>query len=207
MIGMAIFDILSQVALPAWSLTKVHATRIRAALSRNSSPYPACKTYELLFLPERTRNRFRVSAWMLSAHKTFLVREKDRGLLGLRQQERLFFCKVCLLGATFSSHWFSRLGGFFTRCLHLLIWISHILMLYVDDLLLWQNARVLPLSASLVLAFCSWRKLQMGPIMTWIGWELNFGQLWCRLLHFAGGQTSQAASTASGMSAPQIGES
>ena len=99
-------------------------------------------------------------------------------------------------GATFSSHWFSRLGGVFTRSLHLLIWISHILMQYVDDLLLWQDARVLPLSASRVLAFCScfniplsWR--QTGPVITWIGWELNFG----------------ASSTASGMSAPQIGES
>ena len=130
------------------------------------------------------------------AHKTSLVRERDRGLLGLRQQERLFFYKVCPFGATFSSHWFSRLGGVFTRSLHLLIWISHILMQYVDDLLLWQDARVLPLSASRVLAFCScfniplsWR--QTGPVITWIGWELNFG----------------ASSTASGMSAPQIGES
>ena len=116
------------------------------------------------------------------AHKTALVREQDRGLLGLRQQERLFFYRVCPFGATFSSHWFSRLGGFFTRCLHLLIWISHVLMLYVDDLLFWQNEKVLPLSAALILAFCScfriplsWRKLQLGPAITWIGWEINFG--------------------------------
>ncbi|CAE7421697.1 unnamed protein product [Symbiodinium sp. CCMP2592] len=115
------------------------------------------------------------------AHKTSLVREKDRGLLGLRQQERLFFYRVCPFGATFSSHWFARLGGFFVRCLHLLIWLSHVLMLYVDDLLLWQNSRALPLSASLVLAFCacfniplSWRKLQMGPSITWIGWQIDF---------------------------------
>ncbi|CAE7353828.1 PAO [Symbiodinium sp. CCMP2592] len=30
------------------------------------------------------------------AHKTSLVREQDRGLLGLRQQERLFFYRVCI---------------------------------------------------------------------------------------------------------------
>ena len=116
------------------------------------------------------------------AHKTSRVREQDRGLLGLRQQERLFFYKVCPFGATFSSHWFARLGGFFTRCLHLLIWLPHVLMLYVDDLLLYQNAKVLPLSACLTLAFCScfhiplsWKKLQMGPVITWIGWQLNLG--------------------------------
>ena len=110
------------------------------------------------------------------AHKTALVREQDRGLLGLRQQERLFFYKVCPFGATFSSHWFSRLGGFFTRCLHLLIWISHVLMLYVDDLFFWQNEKVLPLSAASCFRIpLSWRKLQLGPAITWIGWEINFG--------------------------------
>ena len=105
---------------------------------------------------------------------------QDIGLLGIRQQERLLFYRVCPFGATFSSHWFARLGGFFTRCLHLLIWLSHVLLLYVDDLLLFQNSKVLPLSAALTLAFCacfniplSWKKLQMGQTITWIGWEIN----------------------------------
>ena len=72
------------------------------------------------------------------------------------------------------------MGGFFTRCLHLLIWLSHVLLLYVDDLLLFQNSQVLPLSASLTLAFCacfhvplSRKKLQLGQTITWIGWEIN----------------------------------
>ena len=114
------------------------------------------------------------------AHKTSRVREQDIGLLGIRPQERLLFYKVCPFGATFSSHWFARLGGFFTRCLHLLIWLPHVLLLYVDDLLLFQNSKVLPLSAALTLAFCacfkiplSWKKLQMGQTITWIGWEIN----------------------------------
>ena len=106
--------------------------------------------------------------------------------MGIRQQERLLFYKVCPFGATFSSHWFARLGGFFTRCLHLRIWLSHVLLLYVDDLLLFQNSRVLPLSSALTLAFCacfkiplSWKTLQMGQTITWIGWE---NQPSCRLL-------------------------
>ena len=114
------------------------------------------------------------------AHKTSRVREQDIGLLGIRQQERLLFYKVCPFGATFSSHWFARLGGFFTRCLHMLIWLAHVLLLYVDDLLLFQNSTVLPLSSALTLAFCacfkiplSWKKLQMVQTITWIGWEIN----------------------------------
>ena len=117
---------------------------------------------------------------MRGAHKTSRVRESDIGLLGMRQQDRLLFYKVCPFGATFSSHWFARVGGFFTRCLHLLIWLPHVLLLYVDDLLLFQNSQVLPLSASLALAFCacfhvplSWKKLQLGHTITWIGWEIN----------------------------------
>ena len=143
---------------------------------------PSLQDIEAAFPPREDPEP--VSAFSLDvkgAHKTTLVREQDRGLLGLRQQDRLFFYRVCPFGATFSSHWFARLGGFFVRSLHLLLWLSHILMLYVDDLLLWQNATVLPLSASLTLAFCScfgiplsWRKLQMGPVITWIGWELDF---------------------------------
>ena len=115
------------------------------------------------------------------AHKTSRVRERDRGLLGMRQQERLLFYRVCPFGARFSSHWFARIGGFLTRALHLLIWLPHVLLLYADDLLFFQNSTVLPLSASMILAFCtcfsvplSWRKLQLGPTITWIGWELNF---------------------------------
>ena len=73
-----------------------------------------------------------------------------------------------------------QIGWLFHPCLHLLIWLSHALLLYVDDLLLFQNSKVLPLSAALTLAFCacfkiplSWKKLQMGQTITWIGWEIN----------------------------------
>ena len=54
-------------------------------------------------------------------------------------------------------------------------------MLYSDDVLLWQNRKVLFLGASVVLCFFAcfgipirWPKLQMDRKITWIGWELNF---------------------------------
>ena len=53
------------------------------------------------------------------AHKTSRVREQDRGLLGLRQQDRLFFYKVPLRGHFLIPTGFATLGGFFTRCLPL----------------------------------------------------------------------------------------
>ena len=115
------------------------------------------------------------------AHKTSRVREQDI-LVSWAYASRnvCFFTRSAPFGATFSSHWFARLGGFFTRCLHLLIWLAHVLLLYVDDLLLFQNSKVLPLSSALTLAFgacfkipLSWKKLQMGQTITWIGWEIN----------------------------------
>ena len=78
------------------------------------------------------------------AHKTSRVRERDRGLLGMRQQERLLFYRVCPFGARFSSHWFARIGGFLTRVLHLLVWLPHVLLLYVDDLLFLGCSRFQP---------------------------------------------------------------
>ena len=120
-----------------------------------------------------------------AAHKTVRVRERDRGLLGVGLQNgdsyRFFFYKVCPFGATFSSHWFQRVSGFLVRFLHVLIWVRHMLMMYSDDLLMAQDEAVLPLMASLVLAAwavfgypISWKKLQLGPTVTWIGWELHF---------------------------------
>ena len=116
-----------------------------------------------------------------SAHKTVRIREKHQGRLGFRQQERLLFYQVAPFGAVISSHWFARVGGFFVRVLHQLLFLANVLMLYSDDLLLWQNRKVLPLGASVVLCFfvcfgipISWPKLQMGRRITWIGWELSF---------------------------------
>ena len=120
-----------------------------------------------------------------AAHKTVRVRERDRGLLGAGLQDgdsyRFFFYKVCPLGATFSSRWFQRVSGFLVRFLHVLIWVRRMLMMYSDDLLMAQDEAVLPLMSSLVLAACavfgypiSWKKLQMGAVVTWIGWELHF---------------------------------
>ena len=58
------------------------------------------------------------------------------------------------------------------------------LMMYSDDLLMAQGEAVLPLMSSLVLAACavfgypiSWKKLQMGAVVTWIGWELHFSSV------------------------------
>ena len=70
---------------------------------------------------------------------------------------------------------------FFVRALHLLIFVRHALFLYVEDLLLLQDVDVLDITASLCITFCmcfgiqlSWRELQLGASVVWIGWELHF---------------------------------
>ena len=170
----------------------------RLVLSRLPAGLPSiCNTNQNCFVPEQfslpslqdieaafppREDEEEVGGFSLDvkgAHKTSRVRERDR--VGVRQQERLLFYRVCPFGARFSSRWFARIGGFLICSLHLLlIWLSHVLLLYVDDLLLFQDKRALPSSSCLVLAFCScfsvplgWRKLQLGPTITWIGWELN----------------------------------
>ena len=120
---------------------------------------------------------------MKAAHKSIRIRPCEQGLLGVRVGNRFLFYSVCPFGATFSAYWFARLGAFFTRCLRLLIYIAHFLALYVDDLLGFQCASVAEMSFCITLAFCSifgiplsWKKLQFGFSITWIGWQLDFAK-------------------------------
>lgn len=71
--------------------------------------------------------------------------------------------------------------SFFVRFLHYLIYLRHALMMYVGNMLLFQDAPILPPTASMVLAFCailgipiSWKKLQLGPLVLWISWNYHF---------------------------------
>ena len=130
--------------------------------------------------------RQHIAAWSLdvkAAHKSIRVRRSEQGLLGVRVGNTFFFYSVCPFGAAFSAYWFARLGAFLVRTLHLLIYISHFLALYVDDLLGFQVASVAEMSFSITLAFCaafgvplSWKKLQFGTSITWIGWQLDFAK-------------------------------
>ena len=95
--------------------------------------------------------------------------------------DKRFFYNVCPFGATFSAYWFARLGGFILRALRILVYISHFMALYVDDLLGMQDAQVAEMTLSVILAFCSafgiplsWHKLQLGFCISWIGWSINF---------------------------------
>ena len=93
----------------------------------------------------------------------------------------IYFYKVCPFGATFSAHWWSRLGGFLLRLAHRLLFLPHIGLLYVDDFVFVQDAKVLPLSAAFLVLFfrainlpISWKKCEISHTITWIGWKFNF---------------------------------
>lgn len=116
-----------------------------------------------------------------SAHKLIPVRHSERGLLGFSFQRRLFFYKVCPFGAVFSAHWWGRLGSFWVRFLHQLIYVAHAIFLFVDDFMILQPFDVLPATAALVTltmqAFClpiSWKKAELDSVITWIGWHFDF---------------------------------
>ena len=116
-----------------------------------------------------------------SAHKLCVLHPTHRGLVGFSFQGRLYFYKVCPFGARFSAWWWARLGSFFTRLFHRIIYISHALFLFVDDYLMVQRMDILPISAALlslvVQAFklpISWRKADLHKEISWIGWTFNF---------------------------------
>ncbi len=109
------------------------------------------------------------------------IRQSERGLVGFSWRNRLPFYRVCPFGATFSAHWWSRLGGFILRLRHRLLYISHIGLLYVDDFSFSQSDKVLPISACLILLLfqaiklpISWRKCELSHAVVWIGRKFNF---------------------------------
>jgi hypothetical protein len=116
-----------------------------------------------------------------AAHKLCVLHPSHRGLVGFSFQGKLVFYKVCPFGAKFSAWWWGRLGSFFTRFFHKLIYIAHALFLFVDDYLLVQRLDILPITATLIAlvvqAFrlpISWRKADLHKEVNWIGWTFNF---------------------------------
>ena len=115
-----------------------------------------------------------------SAHKRIAVAETDRGFLLFKFRGRYFYYTVCPFGAVFSAHYWARLGGVLLRIFHLLTFLSHAAFLFVDDLLMMQDATVLPVTAAMLCIFCqitqvpiSWKKCELGPRISWIGWHFD----------------------------------
>ena len=103
-----------------------------------------------------------------SAHKRIAAQQSHRGLLGFQFKSRLFFYRVCPFGAVFSTHYWSRLGGFLLRLFHSLTWLAHAGFLYVDDLFMFQDSTVMPISASMIAILCqiccipvSWKNVNL----------------------------------------------
>ena len=116
-----------------------------------------------------------------SAHKRVVIKASHRGLLGFSHRNKLYFYKVAPFGAVFSAHWWGRLGSFWVRFLHLAIFVSHALFLFVDDFMLLQRKDMIPLTAAFVCSLMqvfglpiSWRKADLHCAIDWIGWRFNF---------------------------------
>ena len=74
-----------------------------------------------------------------SAHKRVAIHPSEHGLVGFSWQGKIYFYKVCPFGATFSAHWWSRLGGFILRMAHRLLFLPHAALLYVDDFIFFHT--------------------------------------------------------------------
>ena len=146
------------------------------------STLPSSKDIMRCFpLRNSTDDQLGLSIDIKSAHKRIAIRPSERGLVGFSWQNELYFYRVCPFGATFSAHWWSRLGGVILRLCHQLIYISHSGQLYVDDFIFSQSATVLPATACLLFLFfqamnipISWRKCELSHSINWIGWRFNF---------------------------------
>lgn len=121
-----------------------------------------------------------VSFDVRSAHKRIAVHPKFHGYLCFQFQGRIFYYTVCPFGAVFSAHFWSRLGSFYLRLFHRFCYLPHSAFLYVDDMVMFQDRQILPISTALVGILCmltqlpiSWKKCEFGSDLTWIGWQIH----------------------------------
>ena len=116
-----------------------------------------------------------------AARKSIKVQDKEHGCLLFESAGRLFHYVVCHFGAKFSAYWWQRAGSQMLRIVHaLLATFSRRAWLYVDDLLALLCKHSMPQQVTIITFFLacinapiSWRKAQLGNIVTWCGWTLH----------------------------------
>ena len=153
---------------------------------------PQCKIPERAQLPtardvlrayplrQSTHEISGVSFDVRSAHKQVAVQPHYRGYLCFQFQGTIYYYKNCPFGAVISAHFWSRLGGFFQRLFHRMRFLPHAAFLYVDDLLFFQETKIIGLSAAVIAILCiltglpiSWKKCELGATIVWIGWSFH----------------------------------
>ena len=122
-----------------------------------------------------------VSFDVRSAHKQVAVHPRYRGYLCFQFNGKIYYYKNCPFGAVVSAHFWARLGGFFQRLFHRICYLPHAAFIYVDDMLFFQEAQIIGLSAAVIALLCiltglpiSWKKCELGATIIWIGWSFNF---------------------------------
>ena len=132
-------------------------------------------------LQNSSSNLAALSLDVKSAHKRVAIHPSEHEFVGVSWENKIYFYKASPFGATFSAHWWSRLGGFILRVFHRLLYLPHSASLYVDDFIIVQEAKVLPLSAALSSLFCraislpiSWKKCELHtPSHGWDGSSIS----------------------------------
>ena len=167
--------------------------------SRASLASPAAKFSERMEVPSLyhfgaalSRLQSKPSDWCLmsldirGAHKTIRTDPADIGFSAFMFQDRAFVYLVNHFGASWSAYWWSRLSAMLIRMVHFLLRHKHIAGVYIDDFLLLLPRDSAIQLGSLVIAFLqvlnvplSWKKLQLGQQLEYLGWSLHFDTGFC----------------------------
>ena len=115
------------------------------------------------------------------AHRRMKIASQERALLAFSFRGRYFISNCLNFGARASSWYWSRLAGSILRLSHHIIFLKHLLWVYVDDFLAAFQKATAPLHLSLwvMLLLCirlpiSWSKCSIDDCILWIGWRISF---------------------------------
>ena len=113
------------------------------------------------------------------AHKSIRTAPEDVGFATFQLQGDYYIYLVNHFGAAWSAYWWARLSALLMRVSHHVLRHSHLGAVYVDDFLfLLPRAVAVPMATLLVAFFqamgvpISWKKLQLGLELTFLGWDI-----------------------------------
>lgn len=99
-------------------------------------------------------------------------------LTSFKRDNRLFKSLTLNFGARASAWYWALVAGLMVRTFHQFLRFRHILLQYVDDILVFLDKASALLWASLLVLLCrvlgipmSWHKSQLAEQLTWIGWQ------------------------------------
>ena len=165
------------------------------------------RTFEALETPKADQDYVGFVMDVSKAHKRFVLKAEEQGLMMFQFLGVLYHYVVCHFGGAFSAYWCARFLALLHRLLHLVVYVDHGGFIYVDDWL-WKFREKVALEFAMLLSMVlvgvgcplSWHKFVLDREVIWIGVAFNF---YSRMMSFPAEKLAKAANFLDKIAGPE----